>query len=61
MKKEKERSDLFDFLLDVEFQESRETRVNSWKSFQKTTKTKDSAKGKTPNLFKPPAYKPEGR
>ncbi len=43
------------------FQESRETRVNSWKSFQTVAKAKDSVKGKPPTLFKPPKYKPEAR
>lgn len=42
-------------------QESRETRVNSWKSFQTVAKSKDSSKGKAPVLFKPPKYKPEPR
>ncbi|CAF1137813.1 unnamed protein product [Adineta steineri] len=41
--------------------ESRETRVNSWKSFQTVAKAKDPVKGKGPALFKPPKYKPEGR
>lgn len=46
---------------DKNYEESRETRVNSWKSFQTVSKTKDSNKGKTPTLFKPPKYKPEPR
>lgn len=43
------------------FQESRETRVNSWKTFQTVGKAKDSNKSKPPTLFKPPKYKPEAR
>ena len=43
------------------FQESRETRVNSWKSFQTVAKGKEAVKGKPPTLFKPPKYKPEPR
>nr|CAG4643499.1 EOG090X0DLG [Ilyocryptus agilis] len=32
---------------DKNYEESRETRVNSWKSFQKVAKSKESMKGKT--------------
>jgi len=46
---------------DKNYEESRETRVNSWKSFQKVAKSKEPAKGKAPTLFKPPKYKPEPR
>ncbi|CAF0805016.1 unnamed protein product [Adineta ricciae] len=46
---------------DKNYEESRETRVNSWKSFQTVAKSKDSVKGKGPALFKPPKYKPEPR
>ncbi|CAF3335420.1 unnamed protein product [Rotaria sp. Silwood1] len=46
---------------DKNYEESRETRVNSWKSFQTVAKSKDSVKGKAPTLFKPPKYKPEAR
>ncbi|CAF0830359.1 unnamed protein product [Rotaria sordida] len=46
---------------DKNYEESRETRVNSWKSFQTVAKAKDTVKGKAPMLFKPPKYKPEAR
>ncbi|CAF1572120.1 unnamed protein product [Rotaria magnacalcarata] len=46
---------------DKNYEESRETRVNSWKSFQTVAKAKDTVKGKPPTLFKPPKYKPEAR
>jgi len=46
---------------DKNYEESRETRVSSWKSFQTTTKSKDSMKGKPTMSFKPPKYKPEAR
>jgi len=46
---------------DKNYEDSRETRVNSWKSFQTVAKGKDSVKGKAPTLFKPPKYKPEAR
>ncbi|CAF0768398.1 unnamed protein product [Didymodactylos carnosus] len=47
---------------DKNYEESREVRVNSWKSFQTTAKTKTAAKGKpTTTLFKPPKPKPETR
>ncbi|CAH1155022.1 unnamed protein product [Phaedon cochleariae] len=40
------------------FEESRQNRVNSWQTFQSTSKTKDKKKIKT---FKPPKNKPESR
>lgn len=46
---------------DKNYEESRETRVNSWKTFQTVGKAKDSNKSKPPTLFKPPKYKPEAR
>ncbi|UJR26115.1 hypothetical protein I4U23_007461 [Adineta vaga] len=46
---------------DKNYEESRQTRVNSWKSFQTVSKSKDAVKGKGPALFKPPKYKPEPR